>query len=152
METIQYELSGSIGKPGVPIPLQSNIKRQKEINLEKANFEIAQQFAQIQDSSQTVREETRNRLNNLLKHKRAISIIRDVENQIRSQRANVKVNLTIDENSGDPRYRNKKDAKREDKKFQEEYDYESYVNAENDSDLAEEEVFKALESHEKTSV
>ena len=36
--------------------------------------------------------------------------------------------------------------------MQDEYNYDSYVNAKNDSDLAEEEVFTALENHEKTNI
>jgi hypothetical protein len=57
------------------------------------------------------------------------------------QRGNLKVNLTIEENAGDPRYRNASGLSKKSNKFQEEYNYESYVNADNDSDLAEDKVF-----------
>jgi hypothetical protein len=60
MESIQYELSGSLGKIGVPIPI-GNIKKAKELNFEKVNLdrsqlEISDKFAKIHENSQTVRD------------------------------------------------------------------------------------------------
>lgn len=72
--------------------------------------------------------------------------------------------LSLDPNSGDPRQRARRntetsESKSEEEKqadsispapktFQQEYDYESYVNKDNDSDLAEDEIFNALNNHE----
>lgn len=59
--------------------------------------------------------------------------------------------LALEPNSGDPRQRNrqkKDEADSKPKTFQQEYDFESYVNKDNDSDLEEDEIFNSLNNHE----
>ena len=99
----------------------------------------------------------------MLKHKKAVAIVSKV-----NKKANVRASgmLALDPNSGDPRQRARRntetsESKSEEEKqadsvnpvpktFQQEYDYESYVNKDNDSDLAEDEIFNALNNHEST--
>ena len=72
------------------------MKLQKELNLNLKGEQIAEKYNQMQEEALNLRQEARIRINNLLKHKKAVEIVS-------KQNMDQKIDLGIEPNSGDPR-------------------------------------------------
>jgi hypothetical protein len=76
MKSVTFEVGGvDHVKPGVPMPV---IHHKSPDTLDKSQHKIATHYARVSEKDVNDRDDNRIRINNLLRHKRAISIIQDV--------------------------------------------------------------------------
>ena len=111
-----YELSGTLNKPGFPQPIVP-VKIQKDPSLFQVGEDIAEKYQHMSEDALLLRQEARNRINNLLKHKKAVAIVSKVNKQAVGRASGM---LALDPNSGDPRQRARRNTETSESKSEEE--------------------------------
>lgn len=123
LELLAYELSGTLNKPGFPRPIVP-VKVQKDPSLYQIGEEIAEKYQHMSEDAMLLRQEARNRINNLLKHKKAVAIVSKVDKKAENRAAGV---LALEPNSGDPRQRGKLNKDENETRNSEEDEQPNYV-------------------------
>ena len=91
------------GKPGVSIPRSIKLRRKRDMSPQDAADMIAEHYKKLSKISEETRSVRNDEILHVLRHRKAMDLVKQVENQIRNQKGQMKFNLTIEDNSGDPR-------------------------------------------------
>mmetsp|Transcript_32855 Transcript_32855/g.50225 ORF Transcript_32855/g.50225 Transcript_32855/m.50225 type:complete len:115 (+) Transcript_32855:1719-2063(+) len=82
-------------KPGVPFNLAPSMKHEASDSLKRANQDISSKFFEVSSEQQRTRNDKREQINNKTKHKQALELIKQVEDQISKERGDLLAKLKI---------------------------------------------------------
>lgn len=108
-----------MNKPGFPKPIVP-VKVRKNPSLYQAGEGIAEKYQHMAEDAMLLRQEARNRINNLLRHKKAVAIVTTVDEQLVKAGGRAAGALALEADSGDPRRRRRLNTEETDSKSEEE--------------------------------